>query len=203
MTNRHTPIDVMEVEDLRVLEAMNNPLRLKILSHLTEPRSVKEVAHALHLPPTRLYYHINALERFGVIRVVDTHKVGAIMEKVYQVVATHFRPGPGIAQGIEDYEWAAGVMAGTVLDGARLDAVSALSAHLANVSTGDPIDSLHGTLGRVIGSMTWDRADDFAKRVEDLAIEMSSGEYDDDEGDEYAFSFVFLRMSAPVRGIGS
>jgi hypothetical protein len=93
-------------------------------------------------------------------------------------------------------------MAGTVLDGARLDAVNALSDHLANVSTGDPIDSLHGTLGRAIGSMTRDRADDFSKRVEELAMEMSSGEYGD-EGDEYAFSFVFLRMSAPVRGIGS
>ncbi len=71
MAKKHAPpLDVMDVEDLRVLEAMNNPLRLKILNQLTEPRSVKEVADVLHLLPTRLYYHINALERVGVVRVV-------------------------------------------------------------------------------------------------------------------------------------
>lgn len=193
--------DVFEIEDLRMLEAMNNPTRLRILNQLTSPHSVKEVAQALHLPPTRLYYHVNAMERFGLIRVVETRKVGALQEKLYQVVSTHFRPGAKIVEGVEDFDWAAGVMAGAILDGARLDAVRALSTHLANVSSGASIDEMDGSLGRTIGSMTAEAASEFAKKVEKLAIEMSAGDEDDRDGEEYAFSYVFFPMSA--RGIGS
>lgn len=195
--------DVFEIEDLRVLEAMNNPTRLRILTQLTQPHSVKEVAKVLQLPPTRLYYHVNALEKVGVIRVVETRKVGAMVEKLYQVVATHFRPGPKIADGIEDFEWAADVMAGAVLDGARLDAISALSSHLSDVSSGASIEDLPGTLGRSLGSMTAKKAAEFVQRLEELAVEMAPGDVDDAEAEEYAFSFVFFRMSAPVRGAGS
>ncbi len=195
--------DVFEIEDLRVLEAMNNPTRLRILNRLTEPHSVKEVAAALDLPTTRLYYHVNALERVGVIRVVQTRKVGAMMEKLYQVAATHFRPGPGIVEGIDDFEWAADVIAGSILDGARLDTVNALSRHLADVKAGATMEELDGTLGRTIGSMTADTAAEFARRIEALAVEMSTGDTNDSEGAEYAFTFVFFPMSSPMRGIGS
>jgi DNA-binding transcriptional ArsR family regulator len=203
MPDTKTIHEVFEIENLRVLEAMNNPTRLQILNQLTQPRSVKEVAEALDLPPTRLYYHVNALEKVGVIRVVGTRKVGAILEKQYQVVSTHFRPGPKIVEGIDDFPWAAGVIVGAVLDGARLDAERSLSEHLAAVAAGGGINQLHGTLGRTIGSMTAEKATEFAHRVEEIAIEMANGEPDDSEGNEYAFSFVFFPMAAPIRGFGS
>lgn len=199
MSDKRIIDEVFEIEDLRILEALNNPTRLLILGQLTQPHSVKEVAEALGMPPTRLYYHVNALEKVGVVRVVDTRKVGAILEKKYQIVSTNFRPGPKIIEGIDDFEWAAGVMVGAVIDGARLDAERSLSDHLKNVASGAAIDDLHGTLGRAIGSMTAEAATEFARRVEEIAMEMSKDDPDrSGNEDDYAFSFVFFPMAAPL-----
>lgn len=193
--------ETLEIEDLRVLEVLNNSTRLRMLAQMVQPISVKELAAAMDVPVTRLYYHIKALEGVGVIRVADTRKVGPMVEKRYQVVATQFKASPKIAEGVEDFVWAAGVIAGTVLDGARLDAVRSLSGHLADVSAGTPFEAIVGTLGRSVGSMTREQALEFGERLEQLAYEMSDGEIDN--GVDFAFSFVFFPMASPIRGVSS
>ena len=86
----HEPVEVLEVEDIGLFEALNNPIRFRIIRHLQEPRSVKEVAELFGVPPTRLYYHFNMLEEAGVISVVETRKAGAMLQKLYQVRARRF-----------------------------------------------------------------------------------------------------------------
>jgi hypothetical protein len=49
--------------------------------------TVKELAEELDMPSTKLYYHINLLEKHGLILVGDTQIVSGIIEKQYQVVA--------------------------------------------------------------------------------------------------------------------
>jgi DNA-binding transcriptional ArsR family regulator len=85
------PASELTITDLDRLRVIADPLRLRILETLIEPRTVKQVAAALGLAPTKLYYHINLLERHGLIVVVDTRLVSGILEKRYQAAARGFR----------------------------------------------------------------------------------------------------------------
>ncbi len=85
------PQPVRIIRDLETLRVLTDPLRMRILAALDEqPRTVKEVARMLDMPPTRLYYHFNLLEKHGIIRVVETRVVSGIIEKKYRVTARNF-----------------------------------------------------------------------------------------------------------------
>lgn len=85
------PTDEIVVEDLETLKVLADPLRLRIRELMRDPTTVKQVAHELDLPPTKLYYHINLLEKHGLIVVVDTRIVSGIIEKHYQITARSVR----------------------------------------------------------------------------------------------------------------
>ena len=75
-----------QVRDVAALKALADPLRLQILIELLDPRTVKEVAAVVGGSPTRLYYHVNILEKAGLIRVVSRRKVSGIEERRYRTV---------------------------------------------------------------------------------------------------------------------
>lgn len=79
------------VDDLETLKVIAHNKRLDILQSLKNSKTVKEVAKLLDLPATKLYYHVNLMEKHGLIQVVETNIVSGIVEKKYQVVARHYR----------------------------------------------------------------------------------------------------------------
>jgi len=86
------PADRIVLDGLDALKIYFDPLRQKIVHQMvTEPKTVQEIAEALNVPFTRLYYHINLLEKHNIIDVVDTRAMsGAVEEKYYQVAAYQF-----------------------------------------------------------------------------------------------------------------
>src|SRR5919199_432922 len=84
------PADELTISDLDSLRVIADPLRLRILESLIEPRTVKQVAAELGIFPTKLYYHMQLLERHGLIMVVDTRLVSGILEKRYRAAARCF-----------------------------------------------------------------------------------------------------------------
>src|ERR1041385_1212538 len=67
------------VADLR---ALAHPLRLRIMELFAEmPRTTKQVAELLNQPPTRLYHHVAALERAGLLELRETRKNRGATEK--------------------------------------------------------------------------------------------------------------------------
>jgi len=85
------PVPMKIIRDLDTLRVLTDPLRMRILAALDEkPRSVKEVARLLDVPPTRLYYHFKLLEEHDIVHVVETRVVSGIIEKRYWVTARNF-----------------------------------------------------------------------------------------------------------------
>jgi DNA-binding transcriptional ArsR family regulator len=69
------------------MRALAHPLRLRMFQFMAEsPRTIKQVAETLDQPPTRLYHHVTALERAGLIRVHRTRRVGGNVEKSYESI---------------------------------------------------------------------------------------------------------------------
>jgi len=70
------------------MRALAHPLRLRILELFAEaPRTTKQVADLLGEPPTRLYHHVAALERAGLLRLTETRKNRGTTEKWYEAIA--------------------------------------------------------------------------------------------------------------------
>ena len=188
-----------EIEDVRVLEVLNNPVRLRIIRHLMEPTTVRQLAERLEVPVTRLYYHLNLLEEVGVIEVVETRKSGAMLQRVYRAVATDFAPVAGLLERTADKERVVKAAVGMVLDGARLDATAGLLDQFGEDS--DPEVDAATALGRAVVPLTRASALKIVEMIGEVVEEMTGN--DDPTGQEYAFSFVFFPMVGPVRGDAS
>lgn len=68
------------------MRSLAHPLRLSIMETFAgAPRTTKQVAEILGQPPTRLYYHVAALERAGLLRLKETKKNRGTVEKWFEV----------------------------------------------------------------------------------------------------------------------
>lgn len=194
-------LEYMEIEDPEVFEVLNNTLRTRILRRLVEPNSIRQVAEELKVPPTRLYYHVNLLEEAGIIEVVETRKVGAMLQKIYQTKAKSFRPSPKLADGdLEPHELAR-ITSGVVLDGARADAIEALTKNFAHVKAGEPDAKLPGSIGRVLSFFTLEEAREFSKKLQEFIEEEFDRDQEPPGRDEYSFTYVFFPIAGSEEGV--
>ena len=86
------PTGVQTVTDLAQIRALADPLRLRILRALSGvPCTTKQVAIVLGEKPTKLYHHVEALERVGLIHQTETRRNRGTTEKYFQAVAAQFQ----------------------------------------------------------------------------------------------------------------
>src|ERR1043165_1128111 len=79
------PVLKRSVADLR---ALAHPLRLRMMELFAEsPKTTKQVAELLGQPPTRLYHHVAALERAGLLVLTETRPNRGAVEKWYTGVS--------------------------------------------------------------------------------------------------------------------
>ena len=122
---------------MQELRALAHPLRLRLIEHFAgEPRTTMQVAAVMGEPPTRLYHHVNALQRAGIIELTRTRRVRGTTEK-YFVVARR-RIGVEKAGDVTPGSRAAlSGLAAQVLDDARTELLSAM-ADLGSLSKEAP-----------------------------------------------------------------
>src|SRR5688572_15754608 len=80
------------LSDLEQVKVLADPLRIRILEALCQQeRTTKQVAQILGEKPTKLYHHVEALERVGLIRLSRTQQNRGTTEKYYLAIARTFR----------------------------------------------------------------------------------------------------------------
>jgi DNA-binding transcriptional ArsR family regulator len=93
--SRFQPRASLRVTTLQQLKVLSDPLRVDMLELiLYEAHTVKQLATILAMPPTKLYYHMNALEMAGFARIVQTQVKSGIIEKYYRRAARTFLVDP-------------------------------------------------------------------------------------------------------------
>lgn len=180
------------VTDIEALKVYFDPLRARIVNELRgEPRSVQELAAALDIPFTRLYYHIHLLEKHGFIRLVETRTLaGAVEEKFYQIAAHLFTIdrkllAVGTPEGDEGFQ----LTLAAVLDATARDICHSLERGQIDMSVTPP-DPRALLLKRGMYALTPGQARRFHERLRDLIIEMAE---EDEGGDtqDYALAIAF------------
>lgn len=168
------PQDEMIISDIETLRVLTDPLRLHILELLAEPHTVKEIAPKLAIGKTKLYYHINLLEKRGIIRVVSTRLVSGIVEKRYQVTALRFRPVKELLQGTSEGQTLGLTLFDTIWDAARTQFTRSLQqGHIAG-ATDSKANKL--MLSHMVVSLTEEQADAFGARFAALLEELKQYE---------------------------
>jgi DNA-binding transcriptional ArsR family regulator len=82
----------LQSSDFSGFKALANPLRVRMLVHLEDEHTVKQVADEMGMRPHTLYHHVKVLEDCGVVKLVRRKKRhGSIEEKFYRLTDKYRR----------------------------------------------------------------------------------------------------------------
>ncbi|MEM7249221.1 MAG: winged helix-turn-helix domain-containing protein [Acidobacteriota bacterium] len=172
--------DRFVLTELDQLKALSDPLRARILTELCKAElTTKQVAESLGEKPTRLYHHVESLERAGLIRLTHTRQNRGTLEKYFRSVARRFEVGGALLGGGSDD--ALTTMIDTLLDQTRNECHRLASGE-------EPLEQL---LDKEVGLLSFvelhadqktiDRLTRRLRRlVEDLTAEAERGEGEDE-----------------------
>lgn len=78
---------------LEEIKAISDPFRYRILNTLidmNEPATVKQIADKMKEVPSKIYYHVNKLEKVGIVKLTYTKKIKGVITKYYEPLARKF-----------------------------------------------------------------------------------------------------------------
>ena len=87
-------LDIAVIEDPAAAEASLDPIRTRILRELAEPASATQLAGRVGLPRQKVNYHLKALERHGLVELVEERRKGNVTERVLQATAASYLISP-------------------------------------------------------------------------------------------------------------
>ena len=87
-------LDVAVIEDPAAAEVSLDPVRARLLGELAEPASATMLASRVGLPRQKVNYHLRALERHGLVELVEERRKGNCTERVLQATAASYVISP-------------------------------------------------------------------------------------------------------------
>jgi DNA-binding transcriptional ArsR family regulator len=86
--------DVAVIEDPAAAEVSLDPIRVRLLAALAEPGSATTLAGRVGLPRQKVNYHLRALEKHGLVELVEERRKGNVTERVLQATASSYVISP-------------------------------------------------------------------------------------------------------------
>jgi DNA-binding transcriptional ArsR family regulator len=87
-------LDVAVIDDPAAAEVTLDPVRAGLLAALTEPGSASTLAAAAGLSRQKANYHLRALERHGLVELVEERRKGNCTERVLRATAASYVISP-------------------------------------------------------------------------------------------------------------
>jgi DNA-binding transcriptional ArsR family regulator len=86
--------DVDVIDDPAAVAVAMEPIRKRLLSELSVPRSAAAVAERLGLPRQKVNYHLRTLEAHGLLTVAEERKWGGLTERLLVATAASYVVSP-------------------------------------------------------------------------------------------------------------
>jgi len=86
--------DVTVIEDAAAAEASLDPVRARLLAELAVPSSATMLAGRVGLARQKVNYHLRALERHGLVELVEERRKGNMTERVLRATAMSYVISP-------------------------------------------------------------------------------------------------------------
>jgi predicted ArsR family transcriptional regulator len=90
----HAMQEVLLIESPQQALPLLKPLRLQILQRMAEPTTCPELGEHFNLTPQKIYYHVKALEKAGLVNRVGERQVRGAVEGHYQAAARSYWLSP-------------------------------------------------------------------------------------------------------------
>lgn len=87
-------LDVTVIESPSAAEASLDPVRSRLLAELAQPGSATTLAAKMGMPRQKVNYHLRALERHGLVDLVEERRKGNVTERVMQATAASYVISP-------------------------------------------------------------------------------------------------------------
>jgi DNA-binding transcriptional ArsR family regulator len=171
--------DLGVIADAAAAESSLDPIRARLLTELAEPASASGLAARVGLPRQKVNYHLRALERHGLVELVEERRRGNMTERVMRATAASYvispaalgalAPDPGRAPDRLSARWLIALAARTVREvGGLLAGATAAGKRLATFA--------------VDGEVRFASAADRAAFAEELATAVTAlvGKYHDE-----------------------
>jgi DNA-binding transcriptional ArsR family regulator len=174
------PQETFVISDLETLKVVSDPLRVQILElTLDQALTVKQIAQATDLTPSRLYYHINLLEKHGLLEVASTRLVSGIVEKSYRCVAQHIKVEKELFFSSPEGAESLAQAFTTVLDATKADIQKSIQAGL--IGPGQPAGERQARMSRSLASLTPAGVQALYQRLAELVDEFDARDEPDGE----------------------
>jgi DNA-binding transcriptional ArsR family regulator len=86
--------DVFYIEGIEQAVELLKPIRIELLKRLDKPITCPELGEFFHESAQKIYYHIKALERAGLVEKVEERRVRGVVEGYYQAKARSYWLAP-------------------------------------------------------------------------------------------------------------
>jgi DNA-binding transcriptional ArsR family regulator len=86
--------DVAVIDDPAAAEVSLDPVRARLLAELAQPGSATTLAARVGLPRQKVNYHLRALERHGLVELVEERRKGNVTERVMRATASSYVISP-------------------------------------------------------------------------------------------------------------
>src|SRR5690349_12676940 len=92
--------DVAVIDDPAAAEVSLDPIRARLLAELAEPGSASTLAPRVGLARQKVNYHLRALERHGLVELVEERRKGNCTERVLQATAASYVISPSALSSV-------------------------------------------------------------------------------------------------------
>jgi DNA-binding transcriptional ArsR family regulator len=94
-------LDVAVIGDPAAAEVSLDPVRARLLAELGEPASATMLAARVGLPRQKVNYHLRALERHGLVELVEERRKGNCTERVMRATAASYVISPAALAAVQ------------------------------------------------------------------------------------------------------
>lgn len=88
--------EVAVIDDPAAAEVSLDPMRARLLAELSEPGSATTLAHRVGLPRQKVNYHLRALERHGLVELMEERRKGNCTERMLRRTASSYVISPSV-----------------------------------------------------------------------------------------------------------
>jgi DNA-binding transcriptional ArsR family regulator len=188
------PVDIYEIRDLETLKVVSDPLRAQIYEVLIpEALTVNQIGEKLGLAASRLYYHVNLLEKHGLIQVVETQMISNLVEKYYRAVASNLEVDHALfsfssQEGKENIN----TMVTATIDSTREDLLRSLAARTFELERGAEEHPRRVIITRQTSKIPGERAAQFQERLKALIEEFGDANVESSENSQDLQTYALM-----------
>ena len=88
--------DVFYIEEVEQAVSLLKPIRIEILRQMEQPCTCPELADYFDESSQKIYYHVKALEKSGLVEKVEEKRVRGVVEGYYQAKARSYWLAPSL-----------------------------------------------------------------------------------------------------------